>query len=147
MCTPTLLIGAAIGGAAGAASGGGVKGAILGAALGAAGGAVLVDVSLTARSTGYFVVKTTNEVPVASLQIVAQIKDKYGGVQDLCALTAITTNTTILWYMGGSMGAGAGVAGTCDFPLPSKTTWVFTVTGASASFNVEAYFEAVAQTN
>jgi hypothetical protein len=104
------------------------------------GAPVIVTIPTPYWRSGYLVVTTSAEVGTASL--VVTIHMLIGGVLiTLGTLAAITTNTSVVSLLGaGALAAGEGVANVEPLPLGPQTTFVFTVTGTTASFEVVAYF-------
>lgn len=103
-----------------------------------AGGANTVVVDNDNHSSAYLVVETTNEVNSASLVITFR-SHPFGQARTFCTLTAITTETTTLAIVGSSPdNTGTEITDVCDAPLPGSFEVVFTVSGASASIDVQA---------
>jgi len=109
------------------------------------GGAVTVnyDSGLQEFDAGYVVIKTTNETATASLVVTIF------GVNDndaylICSSTpAITDEETFVILLGNFQGPGGGVDQVCEFPIPRKVRFVFTVTGGGADFDVRAYLDTI----
>ena len=110
---------------------------VIAAATTVATGAPLTVVVSNPDPSAYLIIKTTNEVATASLAVTVALDTDLGD-QIVCSLTAITTNTTTLALLGNSQAAAGAVVDVCDFPVAGPLSLVFTVTGASAAFDIEA---------
>ena len=110
-----------------------------------AGGAESTTINTTGNRSGYLVVKTENEAATASL-IVTVLAATDSGDFLTCTLTAITTNTTTVALLASVEGltAADGITDVCIFPFTRRTKFTFTVTGASADFDVTADMEWIA---
>jgi len=98
---------------------------------------VVVRVPYDAGSTAYLTVKTTAEIGTSSLAITVALDSDLGDVT-LCTLTAITTNTTTTALLGNSQAAAGSIIDVCDFPVSGPLSIVFTVSGTTPSFDIEA---------
>jgi hypothetical protein len=110
-----------------------------------AGGALSVTVSNPSATTLWVIFQPSNEVGTASLVVTTYAVTALGDV-------LLTTNPSVgvggvtRSALIGSLGTGSGPNVVSDFPATSVMKYVFTVTGAGASFDVSAYVYYVGNT-
>ena len=102
-----------------------------------AGGAFTKTITNVGRSTAYLVIKTENETPDASLVVTVTMESPLGDML-VCTSGAITTNTSTVMLLGSTAAAAEGIDTACDWALGRTVNFIFTVTGASADFDVSA---------
>ncbi len=110
-------------------------------------GIVSKDVTNPASTKAYLVINTSAEVATASLVVTIRGTLGPGGtaLYTVCTLPAITTNTTTVALIGDLAAPGEGIGTVCDFPLPRDAFVLFNLSGAGASFVVDAWLQTISQ--
>jgi F0F1-type ATP synthase assembly protein I len=108
------------------------------------GGAVTVITNVPNAVSGYFIFRTGDEVAAASLVVTIYIYSDLGEVL-LLTSAAVGAANAQREYLIGTRGAlaGSGIDDRSIFPMMRRMKFVFTVTGAGASFDVSAWLETI----
>ncbi len=99
---------------------------------------VIANISrLENHTAAYIVVTTTNEVNTAVLTLIFRIVTPSGTFAIATPAATMTTETTQVYLLGSQQVAADGVNEAFDLPLGQGFEILQTVTGATASFDVE----------
>jgi len=105
-----------------------------------AGGAESFLLNNVGTTFAYLTTVTSEEVGTASLVITVYNVTPQGDVL-LCTSSAVTTETTTAILLGSSVTAASDVDQVCTLPLSRRVKVTFTVTGTTASFDVDSGIE------